>query len=332
MKNAYFDSMLPPMQNGDILGDYEILSTTVNAGGFGRIYRAHRIGDTHRQKFAIKEFCVHNEAVDVTRRTMGMYTEMQAEEVIEVMRAKFFQETKMLLSMGHRCHANVPHIHGLPKEDRGRLYYVMDYIEGPTLKEEVDNWGIMPEEQALKHIAYIGNVLHQAHRRGLVHCDISPNNIIVAGQRPVLVDFGNARSFNMELTLVSVERERNSSFALYQEAVEKAEVGLRNISSELIEQAALAGTPGFQPLSTSLIGTPSGDVYSLAATLFYILTGKRPGRSHDYIEKILQDSGVSKGTIAVVVSALSMPEGLSVSEFLKTLVPGLIDNILEDRF
>lgn len=332
MENAYFDSMLPPMQKGDILGDYEILSTTVNAGGFGRIYRAHKIGDTRRVKYAVKEFCLSNEAVDVTRHTMGKYTQMEAGEVMEALKAKFFQEAKMLQSIGHRCHGNVPHIYSLPIEEGGRLFYAMDYIEGPTLREEIEAWGVVPEDLAVGLITKVGNVLHQAHGRGLVHCDISPNNIILKKESiPVLVDFGNARSFDHSLTLRCVERDENQLFARYQAAVEKAEENLGDVSPELIESIEQAGTPGFQPPRLSLVGTTTGDVYSLAATLHYILTGNRPRPRSKAMEQELRSAGVSEETIAALLRALDPPDGFTVREFLQDLAPKIIDNILEDR-
>lgn len=331
MKNAYFDSMLPPMQKGDILGDYEILSTTVNAGGFGRIYRAHKIGDTERVKYAIKEFCLSNEAVDVTRHTMGMYTQMEAVEVMEALKAKFFQEAKMLQSIGHRRHGNVPHICCLPKEENGRLYYAMDYIEGPTLREDIEARGVVPEDQAVNLITKVGKVLHQAHERGLVHCDVSPNNIILwKVSVPVLVDFGNARSFDHSLTLRCVERDENLLFARYQSAVEKAEENLGDISPELIESIEQAGTPGFRPPTLSLIGTPAGDVYSLAATLYFILTRKSPWIRPD-IEEDLRKVNVSPETIDAILMAMNPTEDTTIRDLLYALAPRIIDNYLEDR-
>lgn len=331
MKNAYFDSMLPPMQKGDILGDYEILSTTVNAGGFGRIYRAHKIGDTRRVKYAIKEFCLSNEAVDVTRHTMGKYTQMEAGEVMEALKAKFFQEAKMLQSIGYSCKKNVPDIHCIPKEKDGRLFYAMDYIEGPTLREEIEAWGAIPEELAVNLTKQVGNVLHQAHRWGLVHCDVSPNNIILKKESiPVLVDFGNARSFDHSLTLRCVERDENLLFARYQAAVEKAEENLGDVSPELIESIEQAGTPGFRPPTPSLIGTPAGDVYSLAATLYFLLTGKSPWIRLD-IDDELRKANVSPETIDAILMAMNPTEGTTIRDFLYALAPRIIDNYLEDR-
>lgn len=319
MKNVYFDSMLPPMQKGDILGNYEILSTTVNAGGFGRIYRAHKIGDPERVKYAIKEFCLSNEAVDVTRHTMGMYTQMEAGEVMEALKAKFFQEAKILQSIGHRGRGNVPGIYCIPIEKDGRLYYVMDYIEGPTLREEVEAWGAIPEDLAIKLTRQVGNVLNKAHRWGLVHCDVSPNNIILKKESiPVLVDFGNARSFDHSLTLRCVEQEENLLFSRFQATVEKAEENLGDVSPELIESIEQAGTPGFRPPTLSLIGTPAGDVYSLAATLYFILTGKNPWIRPD-IEDELQKANVSPETMDAILMAMNPSEGTTIRDLLYAL-------------
>lgn len=328
MENAYFDSMLPPMQKGDILGDYEILSTTVNAGGFGRIYRAHRIGDILRKKYAVKEFCINNDGFAITRHTMGKFTRIHAQGIAGVLRAKFKQEAKILYTIS-RClkgrHCKVPAIKGLSKEENGRLYYVMEYVEGPTLREEIDNWGVIPEELALRYITTVGDALEQAHRWGMVHCDISPNNIIICGPRPVLVDFGNARSFNHELTLKSVRQDHNQMFLAYQAAVEEAEEGIGEVPAELIEAIESTGTSGFQPPRHSLIGTTAGDVYSLAATLYYILTGESIRQCATSFEEELRRANVTEETATAVLRVLNDPEGITLHDFLQSLAPRNVD-------
>ena len=146
------------------------------------------------------------------------------------------------------CGGRNPHIVKLYKVIRERELpcIVMEYIEGETLAEIV-NRGRLKEAQALKYITQIGTALTEIHRQGLLHRDVKPLNIMVRndGSGAVLIDFGIARKF----------------------------------ASGETQTCLPAVTPGYAPIEQyqwRSIQDTYTDVYALAATLYFTLTGKRP--------------------------------------------------------
>ncbi|MCL1475135.1 serine/threonine-protein kinase [Argonema antarcticum] len=124
---------------------------------------------------------------------------------------------------------------------------LMEYIEGTTLEKLVEKGGAIPEAEAVRYIQQIGNALTAIHQEGLLHRDVKPSNIILraSNSEAVLIDFGIAREFTGDRTL------RHTEFV----------------------------TPGFAPIEQYDPDATRGeytDVYALAATLYYLVTGKVP--------------------------------------------------------
>lgn len=120
---------------------------------------------------------------------------------------------------------------------------VMEYIDGKNL----NHLGIISEELALLYIQQISSALSNVHEKGLLHRDIKPSNILVRNEtnEAILVDFGIAREFTSKA--IQTQTPLYTPFyASPEQYIEKAE---RSASS---------------------------DIYSLAATLYKILTGKEP--------------------------------------------------------
>ena len=146
------------------------------------------------------------------------------------------------------CGGRNPHIVKLHKviSERELPCIVMEYIEGKTLAEIVNQEGLN-ETQALKYITQIGTALTEIHRQGLLHRDVKPLNIMVRndGSGAVLIDFGIARKF----------------------------------ASGVAQTYLPAVTPGYAPIEQyewRSIQDTYTDVYALAATLYFALTGKTP--------------------------------------------------------
>ena len=123
---------------------------------------------------------------------------------------------------------------------------VMEYIDGQTLNKLVEEQGILKETKALNYIRQIGEALTFVHHNKLLHRDITPQNIIIRNDLDiaVLIDFGLARVF-----------------------------------PNPIQNYTVGFTPGYAPPEQYnrqyKLGTYT-DVYSLAATLYYLLTGHKP--------------------------------------------------------
>ena len=206
---------------------------------------------------------------------------------------------------------HVPSIHGKVFSEGGRLFYAMTYIDGLTLRETVEQEGIMTEEMAVNYIVQIGKVLYKAHQWNVMHCDISPNNIMLENNCAVLVDFGNAKSYDLLLA------------------------SLNNDSVDQAVQMGEIGTPGFCAPSL-FIGSPRGDIYSLAATLYYLLTGKiidclSSQKSLDDARACLEEKKVSKETTHAILHAMevNLENGsMGSKEFLEELPNKIVFNTL----
>ena len=310
---SYVD--LPPLKKGDRVYNkdgrrfYEIISNTVNEGGFGRIYKVYgsrKNKDGSRHVDALKEFCLNDDS-NRSRSSMGDYTRIYNSAKIDLMVKKFKMEVELLKELNKQKDRHVPVVHYKEFWDEDRLFYVMTYIDGPTLTDVVEENGVMTEEAAVGYIVQIGKVLYKAHKWGLMHCDISPNNIMLDGDFAVLVDFGNAKSYDQLL------------------------VSLDEAPQNVIEEMELAGTPGFSP-SPIYIGSPQGDVYSLAATLFYLLTGSKVGtleteRACDKLIAKLINRKISIETIYAIMNALKLDSSNSTKD-AKTFLSQLPYNIV----
>ena len=132
-------------------------------------------------------------------------------------------------------------------EDAGRPYIVMELMEGLTLKDEIERHGPMAPEAAIAKILDVIDGLQTAHRLDIIHRDVKPSNCFLEADGRVKVgDFGLAKSLVKE--------------------------------SHLTKTGAFVGTPHFaspEQVRGENIDQQT-DVYSVAATLFYLLTGQPP--------------------------------------------------------
>ncbi len=94
--------------------------------------------------------------------------------------------------------ARLQHPHILPLLDSGvageTLYYVMPLVEGESLQQRLGRDGCLPLEEALQIAREVASALGYAHGRGVVHRDIKPGNIMLAGGSAVVTDFGIAKA------------------------------------------------------------------------------------------------------------------------------------------
>ncbi|MGK7936279.1 MAG: GUN4 domain-containing protein [Xenococcaceae cyanobacterium] len=156
---------------------------------------------------------------------------------------RFVQEAFYLAKCNH------PHI--IPVKDvckEGGLWcMVMEFIVGKNLEEYVEEKEILAETEALEYIQQIGDALTYIHQQGFLHRDVKPANIMIRQDngKAVLIDFGLARDF-----IEGKTQTHTSSF-----------------------------TPSFAPIEQYQTRAKRGaytDVYSLAATLYYLLTKELP--------------------------------------------------------
>ncbi|HXV86704.1 MAG TPA: serine/threonine-protein kinase [Gemmatimonadales bacterium] len=97
-----------------------------------------------------------------------------------------------------RIAANLTHPHILPLHDSGEadgfLFYVMPYIEGESLRARLAREGELPVHDAARILKEVVDALAHAHTRGVVHRDIKPDNVLIAGRHALVTDFGVAKA------------------------------------------------------------------------------------------------------------------------------------------
>jgi TPR repeat protein len=186
-------------------------------------------------------------------------------------------------------------------ETLGTAFIVMDLVPGVTLEDAVASGGPWSEDRFRPLFSALLDACKAVHGEGLLHRDIKPANIILQPDgAPVLIDFGAARQV---------------------------------IFSRTQSVTALV-TPGYGPLeqySTKAKLGPATDIYGLAATSYYVLTGNEPEESIARVEKdelpplvkVAKDRG-SAGFLASVdlgmkVAAADRPQ--SIAEWVKKIPP-----------
>jgi eukaryotic-like serine/threonine-protein kinase len=210
------------MLNTTLLNNRYQIQKKLGSGGMSEVYRAYDL--TLERTVAVK----------ILREHFSSDTDF---------RDKFHQEAKAAANLSH---PNIVTIHdfGLDSE---RLYIVMEYVPGNDLKSILKEKGSLPVGETLSLMIQACSGIGYAHRAGLVHCDVKPQNMLITpDQRLKVTDFGIARA------LASIHPD------------EKSDVVWGSPQYFSPEQAA-----GYAP-------SPASDVYSLGVVLFETLTGTLP--------------------------------------------------------
>ena len=225
-------------------GEFRI-EGVLGVGGFGITYLA--VNTVLEKKVAIKEFFPSSFCErDSSTGTITLGTQSNR-EFIDKLRKKFLKEARYLASL------NYPNIIRIftAFEENGTAYYAMEYIDGMPLSEIVKKNGPLSEHVALKYIREIGEALVYLHKQRINHLDVKPANIMIrwADDTAILIDFGISKQYDQGGHQTST-----------------TPVGVSHGYAP-IEQYTSGGVQEFSPQT---------DVYSLAATLYYLLTGVVP--------------------------------------------------------
>jgi WD40 repeat protein/serine/threonine protein kinase len=230
----------PPVLPGDLgsLGPYRVLAE-VGRGGMGIVLRAY--DPELRRTVALK--VLPPDRADAKAR-MRFVREAQAAAGIE--------------------HEHVVPVYAVANPTDGPPYLVMQYVEGPTLRQRLEAEGRLDPHEAARICQQAADGLAAAHGAGLVHRDVKPGNI--------MLEKGTGRAKIMDFGLVR----------------------MNTVPGGMTQDGTIPGTPEY--VSPEQVRQPAqvdarSDVYSLGVTLYEALTGEVPfrGVAHLVLQQVLND-------------------------------------------
>ena len=261
-----------------LIGRY-IIEGVLGQGGFGITYLG--IDELHEKKVAIKEFFPQGIVTrNIEYQDTVTVTFVGEKDNYEKGKERFLKEARTM--------AKFSKDEGIVKaldffEINNTAYIVMEYLEGITLKQYLrENQRIAPED-LIELLVPLIESLDEIHSQGMIHRDISPDNIMVLPDgRIKLMDFGAARDYT--------------------------EFGEKSLSIVL--------KPGYAPpeqYQTHGIQGPWTDIYALCATMYKCITGENPP---DAIDRVIDDHLKKISEFGIVIppqEEAAIIKGMSVS-------------------
>ena len=247
-ESVYRDSRALPA--GILLHNRYMVGRVLGMGGFGITYVAY--DRLIQRRFAVKEYFPAEWAMRASPGKQIIQNSQTHESIYQRGREVFINEAKVLNRL--RDVSGVVDVLDFFQEN-GTAYMVMELLDGPTLSGYMRRLGVqsLPWQEANRIILQAGLALQEVHRQMLLHRDIGPDNIMLSEDGRVhLIDFGATRIY-------ALNSERSMSVIL---------------------------KPGFSPIEQySRIGKqgPWTDVYALAATYYYLVTGTKPPEAPDRV-------------------------------------------------
>ena len=142
--------------------------------------------------------------------------------------------------------------------DAGLLWFTMPYVEGETLRQRLQRTGALPIPEAVHVLGYIARALAYAHRRGVIHRDVKPENVLISQENVFLADFGVAKpveaAANQYLTTAGLVVGTPTYMAPEQAAADPATDHRVDIYAfGILAYELLAGEPPFANLPLGLL-------------------------------------------------------------------------------
>ena len=253
-----FPNSLP---HGSILKERYIVGRVMGQGGFGITYAA--LDFATKKLVAIKEYLPEVLAGRDSTGSVRTHSAQRSED-FDQGKLGFLDEANTLVDFKENSH--IVNIHDF-FEENGTAYFVMEFVRGMSLKKYVKSMGgRLGEEEANRILLPIMNALCEVHAKGIIHRDIAPDNIIVTAQGSAkLIDFGAAR-------YSTGEKSQSLDVILKHGYAPK-------------EQYTRRGKQG-----------PFTDVYAMAATYYFAVTGRVPP---DAIDRTEEESLIAPSTLGI---------------------------------
>ena len=214
---------------GEIVSQYRIIEQ-LGEGGMGVVYLA--------------------EDMTLGRRVALKFLSTTTKEY----RARFLREARAVSALNH---PNIATVFNYGETEAGQPYIVMELIEGQPLSEKLRQ-GSLPLPEAVRIVSYIAEALGEAHRKGVVHRDVKPSNVIVTerGQVKVL-DFGLVKQISEQIALGGGSDQRT-------------------LPSTRTRSDVIVGTPLYlsPEQATGKAVDGRSDLFALGAVLYECITGQ----------------------------------------------------------
>lgn len=240
------------LPNGTRLDQFEIVEL-IGEGGFGIVYLAQ--DHTLHRRVALKEYLPSTLAGRAAGSQVVLLSEQQRETFRTGLRS-FVNEARILARYDHPALIKVYQFW----EANGTAYMAMPFLSGRNLRDVVAERGPMPDESWIAAIlAPLMDALQLIHADNCYHRDISPDNImLLAGDRPVLLDFGAARQ----------------------------------VINDMTRALTVMLKPGYAPIEqyADLPGSRQGawtDIYALGAVVHFMIRGDKPPSS---VSRMIKDN------------------------------------------
>ncbi|MBL8292489.1 MAG: serine/threonine protein kinase [Bryobacterales bacterium] len=220
------------VQKARELGSYELVSM-IGTGGMGEVWRAR-----HRM-------LARDAAIKVIRADLML---LQPGYESDITRRRFAQEAHAIASLQS---PHTVYLYDFGISENGSFYYVMELLDGISLQALVDRFGPLPASRVIHVLRQVCDSLEEAHRRGLVHRDIKPNNLFVC-MVGIEYDFLKVLDFGLVKNVSRTE------------------------TLQLTAPGVTAGTPAYMAPEVAL-GEESidgrTDIYGLGCVAYFLLTG-----------------------------------------------------------
>lgn len=245
---------------------------------------------------AIKEFFMQ----DFNGRDECSVTYSSKDGVFAYYKSKFIHEAENLSRLDNPGIIKVIELF----EENQTAYYVMEYLPKGSLDNKIAKNGRITENEALRIARQIASAISRMHEYKMLHLDLKPGNILMNEEdEAVLIDFGLSKKYG--------------------------ENGKPETSTTVGK-----GTPGYAPIEQASFQDGKDfpvtmDIYALGATLYKMLTGKRPPLASDILNNgfpayELQEAGVSNKSIALIGKAMRPIKAeriQTVEEFINGCMP-----------
>ncbi|CCQ55505.1 Serine/threonine kinase [Crocosphaera watsonii WH 0005] len=231
------------LQSQTMVNDRFLILRQLGQGKLGRTYLAKDL-NRFNESCVLQEFAPHVYDVLALRKT---------EEL-------FQRKAQILYTLDHPQIPRFRELFFCQQGEKMNLFLVQDYVEGSTYRQQIQQrlkaGNLFTEIEVQQFLLGVLPVLHYLHEKGIIHRDITPNNIICrqTDNLPILIDFGSVK----QLSTIANTYFKNPEL----------------LTTKIVQ----VGQPGYAPQEQIEQGivTANSDLYGLAATACSLLTGKDP--------------------------------------------------------